>query len=133
MTFQIKDNTGVCKYYTEYVSCIPLDSLDSMSSVGLVFYLDDKKISASALKSQFGSKKSNKAKSLISETPAIDLEHLDFPITSRTVVCMNTGKVYKNQSEAAKDLKIDPSYISDCVCKDKEYKGYRFKRAVDLQ
>lgn len=59
-----------------------------------------------------------------------DLSNLDFPITSRTIICNNNGKVYRNQTEAGKDLGIDPSYISECITKNKEYKGYSFKKVL---
>ena len=136
MEFEIRNSNGQCMYYTEYKSCIPVEHLDSMSSVGLSFYLDGKKISVSSLKQQFkGAKKPGHSKddTTSSDEKTIDFSKLDFPVTSRTVVCMTTGKVYKNQSEAARDLKFDPACISDCVCKGKTYKGYTFKRAVDLQ
>lgn len=55
----------------------------------------------------------------------------DFPITSRCVICINNGKMYRNQKEAEEDLGIDPSWISWCITKNKEYKGYTFKKAVE--
>lgn len=77
--------------------------------------------------------KKSKTISLIPNKPKnIDLTSVGFPITSRCIVCLNNSKVYRNQTEAAKDLKIDSSYISDCICHNKEYKGYKFKRAIDL-
>ena len=150
MEFTVYNRNGEGLFYTAYESCIPFEHLDSMASVGLLFYVDGKKLSASAVRSMFqatdtvelkSTKKFNKPKSLIPDTRSIsvtpmtkiDFTQVDFPISSRCVVCLNTGKIYKNQSEAAKDLGLDPAYISDCVCHDKEYRGYRFKKAVDLQ
>ena len=153
MLFQVKDTSGRIMFYTEYESCIPVDNLDSMNSSGLCFYLDGKKTSANAIRSRFPSVKSapqnsqrrfsdgvkkpqkSKPRQLAASKiqKHIDFSKIGFPITSRTIVCLTNGKVYKNQSEAAKDLNIDPSYISDCVCHNKEYKGLKFKKAVELK
>lgn len=160
MLFQVKDTSGRIMFYTEYESCIPITNLDSMSNAGLVFYLDGKKASATAVRAKFKdsntasvskiSPSSNKNKKPTeADTPRsakckprsktskiaekFDFSKVEFSITSRTIVCLTNGKVYKNQSEAAKDLGIDPSYISDCVCHNKEYKGLKFKKAVELK
>ena len=47
--------------------------------------------------------------------------------TSTKVMCLNNGKVYESQKEAAKDLKISPKHISD-VCRGvrKKTHGYSF-------
>ncbi len=153
MKFQIKNREGQCMYYTESSSCVPVDKLESMHSAGLLFYLDGKKVSVNTIKSQFKDMQPIKVpkyrpapkfhveNSDVSESEvnsnesgilSVDFTSVDFPITSRTIVCLNNNKVYRNQTEAAKDLKIDPSYISDCICHNKEYKGYKFKKAVDF-
>ena len=173
MEFTVYNREGEGLFYTAYECCIPFEYLDSMASVGLVFYVDGKKLSPSAIRKLFPNpskisvpkykeapmaideivtevsstsetssnsvnKKLGKPKSFIPEkskssTVKFDFKNAGFPITSRCIVCTTTGKIYRNQSEAAKDLGFDPAYVSDCVCHDKEYKGYRFKKAVDLQ
>lgn len=174
MEFTVYNRDGEGLFYTAYECCIPFEYLDSMASVGLVFYVDGKKMSPAAIRRMFPNppkvpvpkykdapmpddedvvtevtkavepkvstpSSSKKPKSFIPApqpvvaSTVVDFKNIDFPITSRCVVCTTTGKIYRNQSEAAKDLGFDPAYVSDCVCHDKEYKGYRFKRAVDLQ
>lgn len=64
---------------------------------------------------------------------SVDLSKVDFPITSRSIVCLQNNKVYRNQKEAGEDLGIDPSWISYCITNNKSHKGYTFKKAVDLQ
>lgn len=83
------------------------------------------------------SKKTGKSISLIPNKTKSDVKSVvdskttpDFPITSRCVICINNGKMYRNQKEAGEDLGIDPSWISWCITKNKEYKGYTFKKAV---
>lgn len=42
--------------------------------------------------------------------------------------CKETGKIYDKQSHAARDLGIDPSYVSDSIKTGKSHKGYTFER-----
>lgn len=42
--------------------------------------------------------------------------------------CIETGKIYDKQAHAARDLKIDPSYVSDSIKAGKSHKGYTFER-----
>lgn len=159
MKFVIKNKDGQDMFYTEHDCCVPVDKLDSMTSSGFVFYVDNKKMSAAAVRARFKDisishetrteeskmhavpdkheHKSSRTISLIpnkaEELSKTDLPAVDFPITSRCVVCLQNNKVYKNQKEAAEDLNIDASWISWCITQKKEYKGYTFKKVVDLQ
>ena len=47
---------------------------------------------------------------------------------SKQVICVDTGKIYKNQSEAAKDLGIDPAQVSDSIKTGRKRSGYLFQR-----
>lgn len=42
--------------------------------------------------------------------------------------CIETGTIYDKQSHAARDLGIDPSYVSDSIKTGKSHKGYTFER-----
>lgn len=144
MKFQIKDSSGKSQFITEYAECIPFEDLESMESAGLRFFVDGKRVTRKDLKPllksvvddmieemEIASKSSSpKDTTILKEPEAIQL---DFPITNRTIICVNTGKYYKNQKEASEDMHIDPSCISDCITKGKAYKGYTFKRVVDLK
>lgn len=44
------------------------------------------------------------------------------------ILCVDTGKIYNKQSEAAKDLGIDPAAISDSLKSGKRRAGYIFER-----
>lgn len=148
MEFLIKDRDGRGVFKTHYPQCVPLHHIDSMNAHNYQFYLDGKKISASTVKSTFSdveplSKELDSTAPVESEpkiqaeftekSDKIDLSSVDFPITSRTIVCMNNKKVYRNQKEAGYDLNIDPSSISYSMSQNKPYKGYTFVKAVDLK
>lgn len=62
----------------------------------------------------------------------IDFKNLGFAINSRCIVCLNNGKVYRTQSEAGKELKLDPASISTAISTNKPYKGYIFKKALEF-
>lgn len=142
MTFQIKDAFGKGCFYTEYPSCIPFDSLDSIESVGLTFYIDGKKVSKSYIRNNFKSREldSEEDESKVVKTE-VDVKETSvesnavvdpgFPITAKTIICVNTGKVYKNQKAAADEYKVDPANISYCVTTGKSYKGLFFKRVIE--
>ena len=142
MTFQIKDAFGKGCFYTEYPSCIPFDSLDSMESVGLTFYIDGKKVSKSYIRNNLKSEELNseenesevvKTEVDVKETSVESDAVVDpgFPITAKTIICVNTGKMYKNQKAAADEYKVDPANISYCVTTGKSYKGLFFKRVIE--
>lgn len=146
MEFVIKDRDGRGVFKTKYPQCVPLHHIDSMNTYNYQFYIDGKKVSASTVKSTFSDVEpvakeefeSVKSESKTNSEPAtksdkIDLSSVDFSITSRTIVCMNNKKVYRNQKEAGDDLNLDPSSISYSMSQNKPYKGYTFVKAVDLK
>lgn len=150
MEFSIRNKDGQRVFFTEYESCIPLENLDSMNNAGMTFYLDNKKVSIAALRTQFKDVKpvevvddkdqvsTSEAEDLPSEDDfttesTLDTLQLDFPVTSRTIICLNNNKIYRNQKEAAEDLQIDINWVSYSVTQKREYRGYTFKKVVDLQ
>ena len=62
----------------------------------------------------------------------LDLSSIEFTVTSRTIVCLNNGKVYRTQKEAGEDLGIDPVNISYSISTSKPYKGYTFRKALEI-
>lgn len=46
------------------------------------------------------------------------------------IECMQTGKLYAKQSHAARDLGIDPAYVSDSIKTGKQHKGYSFRKVL---
>ena len=113
-----------------------------MESVGLTFYIDGKKVSKSYIRNNFksGELDSEEDESKIVKTE-VDVKETSvesnavvdpgFPITAKTIICVNTGKMYKNQKAAADEYKVDPANISYCVTTGKSYKGLFFKRVIE--
>ena len=147
MIFQIKDMFGKACFYTEYAECIPFQSLESMESVGLQFFVDGERISKEELDKKFNdvveSEDEEPDQKVVEKVEPIEtkesaetieeseLPELDFPITNRTIICVNTGKYYKNQKEAADEYHCDSANISYCVTTGKAYKGLYFKRVLN--
>lgn len=46
------------------------------------------------------------------------------------IECIETGKLYAKQSHAARDLGIDPAYVSDSIKTGKQHKGYSFRKVL---
>lgn len=52
-------------------------------------------------------------------------------ITSRTIYCLETEKVYKTQAVAATELNLDPASLSYAIKCKIPYKGYTFVKYLD--
>ena len=52
------------------------------------------------------------------------------PPMKQMIECIETGKLYAKQSHAARDLGIDPSYVSDSIKTGKQHKGYSFRKVL---
>ena len=120
---------------TEYESCIPYEHVDSMSQSGYYFRLDGKKISAKAIKLLQKDKKeidvilpncnTSEAKLSIninkpSETDA----------RPKSIRCVDTGEIFKNQAEAARHFNIDPAQVSDSIKTGRPRSGHTFEKVV---
>lgn len=119
MIFQVINSSGQCVMNTEEVECIPFNNLDNMSASGYKFKMDGKLISKNQIRSSFSleDKSRNSAHTNINSS-----SH------SKKVRCIDNGKIYDNQSAAAKDLGIDPAQVSDSIKTGRPRSGYRFER-----
>ena len=144
MIFQIKDMFNKSYFYTEYVECIPFDYLESMESAGFRFFIDNICVSKEDIRNRFkdfiehndndNDNDENKINNNEQSSEKVEEEkptEVDFPITSRTIICINTGKYYKNQKEAADEYHCDSANISYCVTTGKSYKGLFFKKVIE--
>lgn len=52
------------------------------------------------------------------------------PNLKTMIECIETGKLYDKQAHAARDLGIDPSYVSDSIKTGKKHKGYSFRKVL---
>lgn len=105
MKFQVIDPNGIPKMSTEYESCIPYRHLKSMEAAGHRFKVDGKFVSASKL--------------------------LQKREVKTYIRCIETGEVFSKQSEAAKQLNIDPAQVSDSLKTGKKRSGYTFERITE--
>lgn len=119
MIFQVFNSDGNCVMVTEDESCIPYTDIESMSKAGYRFKIDGKVVSKNTVISAV--KCSNSNVTSTSKTP---------PTRSKQVRCVDTGKIYKNQAEAAKDLNIDPAQVSDSIKTGRPRSGHLFERVV---
>ena len=108
MLFEIFAKGGEGRMETTSVSCIPFDQLDSMSKAGFKFKLDKKRASVTEIK------KLAKLKPSASSNKTF------------VIRCLETNKIYGKQSEAAKDLGIDPAQVSDSIRTGRKRSGYTF-------
>lgn len=113
---------------TEHESCIGFEHLDSQESSGYYFRLDGKKITAKELKTRFNYNGDNVQHS----TATVIDSNTELPSTSsvrkvRPIRCINNGKIYKNMSEAGKDIGLDSALISYSLKVGRPTKGYTFE------
>ena len=141
MLFKVIGPDGQTKVGTDSVQCIyPEDVLLSMSRCGYKFELNGKRSTAKAVSDYV---KENMYSSEIEENSeetedsanndvVIDTqEKKPKPEISKKVGkirCVDNGKVYNKQSEAAKDLGIDPAAVSDSLKTGRKRAGYLFER-----
>lgn len=107
---------------TEYESCIPYEHLDSMSQSGYYFRIDGKKVSSKFLKQIDNSTEQS-----------FDISESNTSInktTSKSVRCVDTGEIFKNQAEAARHFNIDPAQVSDSIKTGRPRSGHTFEKVA---
>ena len=114
MLFEVFAKDGTGRFQTSSESCIPYDNLDSMNKAGFKFKLDGKRISVKDLKSR---RKGSATKSKSSDEVYI-------------IRCVETNKTYNKQSDAARDLGIDPAQVSDSIKTGRKRSGYTFVKEL---
>lgn len=125
MTFEVIPPSGNGSI-THSEECIHYDLLESMAKAGCKFKVDGKLVSKNNIRSAVAASLGKPISTSVENT--VKLNTVDKP-TSKAVRCIDTGKVYKNQSEAARDLGIDPAQVSDSIKTGRPRSGYTFERA----
>lgn len=141
MLFKVIGPDGQTKLGTEFVQCIyPEDVLLSMSRCGYKFELNGKRATAKAVSdyvkenmysSEIEENSEENEDSSNNDLVSDKQEKKSKPETSKKlgrIRCVNTGKVYNKQSEAARDLGIDPAAVSDSLKTGRKRAGYLFER-----
>lgn len=105
---------------TEYVSCIPFEYLDAMSKGGYYFKLDGKRISLKDAKNMNSDISSSISNSLDATTN----------VKPRGIRCIDTGEIFKTQSEAARHYNIDPAQVSDSIKTGRPRSGHTFEKVT---
>ena len=108
---------------TEYKSCIPYEYVDSMSQSGYYFRLDGKKISAKSVK--LLQKDESEAKLSIDTNKPSETNS-----RSKSIRCVDTGEIFKNQAEAARHFNIDPAQVSDSIKTGRPRSGHTFEKVA---
>lgn len=106
---------------TEYVECIPWDSLNSMAAAGVKFRVDGKLISKQKLIETYYNKPTPSAQ------PA-SADNSKATSGKFKIKCIETGQMFDKQSEAARSLGIDPAQVSDSIKTGKKRSGYTFEK-----
>lgn len=141
MLFKVIGPDGQTKVGTDSVQCIyPEDVLLSMSRCGYKFELNGKRSTAKAVSdyvkenmysSEIEENSEETEDSANNDVVSDTQEKKPKPETSKKVGrirCVDTGKVYNKQSEAARDLGIDPAAVSDSLKTGRKRAGYLFER-----
>ena len=100
------------KMVTNSAECLPKEHVDEMFAAGYVFKESGKTMTKSQVKLARGMTDA----SIVS------------PTGKPYILCVTTGKMYPNQSAAAKDLGIDPAQVSDSIKTGRPRSGYVFTK-----
>lgn len=121
MEFEHIGPDGQCKCVDVHISCINIENCIDQAANGYKFKLDGKRIELAQVKQLVGYTREP------ANPPASE------PTTRkiRSIFCLNNGKLYKNMSEAGKDLGLDPATISYSLKVGRPMKGYEFKFVDD--
>lgn len=115
---------GECKCCDVHISCIDMDQIEAQASHGYKFKLNGKTVTVSQIRAFLAENGASvPAKRTLSEPNQPN------PTTRkvRAIRCLNNKKVYRNMSEAAKDLGLDSAQISYSLKVSRPTKGYSFE------
>lgn len=140
MLYEVINQDGKVMAGTTYKSCIyPMDLMIRMNDNGWRFRIDGKLVPKTNFKSSMEQAIANAVCEHGTEynpdgdepsekkpTPAVHL--VQRTRRGGKVRCIDNGKIYNSQSEAAKALKIDPAQVSDSIKTGRPRSGYTFER-----
>lgn len=142
MLFEVFNADGQRMAWTQQKSCIyPMDTLTAMNECGWRFRIDGKLVPKtnfrSSMEAAIAAAKDEDGTTYTPEdttpssTPTVKSEPVKRTRRGGKVRCIDTGKIYNSQSEAAKDLKIDPAQVSDSIKTGRPRSGYTFERVEE--
>lgn len=133
MLFEVVDSRGCVAMHTSEPTCVPYADLAVIGAAGYQFRVDGKIVSknkvADAVQQSTGTyiPVQPSAATVVSSAPSVATPANASP-TSKAVRCVDTGEIFKNQSEAARAYKIDPAQVSDSIKTGRPRSGYTFER-----
>lgn len=140
MLYEVINQDGKVMAGTTYKSCIyPMDLMIRMNESGWRFRIDGKLVPKTNFKSSMEQAIANAVcehgteydpdehKEAVAQ-PASVTKSAQRTRRGGKVRCIDNGKIYNSQSEAAKDLKIDPAQVSDSIKTGRPRSGYTFER-----
>lgn len=115
---------------TKYFEALPdSKTIDSMQSVGYTFKIDGKRVDKNQiLKLRICDDDLTDAIVIEKKKDSV-VDIPDFPITSRTIVCIETGEYFRTQKEASEQLNLNLNELNIAVNTGKSIEGYTFKKA----
>lgn len=142
MLYEVINQDGKVMAGTTYKSCIyPMDLMIRMNENGWRFRIDGKLVPKTNFKSSMEQAIANAVcehgteynpdgdePSEKKSTPTVNSEPVKRTRRGGKVRCIDTGEIYNSQSEAAKDLKIDPAQVSDSIKTGRPRSGYTFEK-----
>lgn len=142
MLLEIFTRSGERVCHTEYETCgYDLETLRMMSKAGYVLKLDGKRASfgLTSLKvsTRPASNQPKESQSVINPDIALPMPAEPSSDTAartsskRAIRCVETGQTWPTQSAAAKELNIDPAYISEAIRLKKPYKNMTFEKLIN--
>lgn len=140
MLFEVFNADGQRMAWTQQKSCIyPMDTLMAMNACGWRFKIDGKFVPKtnfrSSMEAAIAAAKDDDGTTYTPEdttsAPAAKSEPAKRTRRGGKVRCIDNGKIYNSQSEAAKDLKIDPAQVSDSIKTGRPRSGYTFERVEE--
>ena len=140
MLYEVINQDGKVMAGTTYKSCIyPMDLMIRMNDNGWRFRIDGKLVPKTNFKSsmeqaianavcEHGTEYDPDEHKEAAAQPASVTKSAQRTRRGGKVRCIDNGKIYNSQSEAAKDLKIDPAQVSDSIKTGRPRSGYTFER-----
>ena len=124
MLFQVYDSVGEAKMSTYYPSCIYQKStLQNMQNAGYYFKIDGKRASIAEVMKAAAQKDPTPE-----QVAALHARRTVEPATLKRIRCVDDGKIFSTQSEAARYYNIDPAQVSDSIKTGRPRSGRTFER-----
>lgn len=114
---------------TTYFEALPdSKTIDSMQSVGYTFKIDGKRVDKNQIL-KLRVCDDDLTDAIVIEKKDNKANIPDFPITSRTIICIETGEYFRTQKEASEQMNLNLNELNIAVNTGKSIEGYTFKKA----